>query len=105
KYPSLRVMGMTAFGSIEHAVEAIHEGAFDFISKPMNLAELKKTVSRALAQWSLQRNAEMSNGGGDENPQQLGKIIGKSPVMVEGYKTRARRAPTKNTGLILLSNR
>jgi DNA-binding NtrC family response regulator len=54
KYPSLPIIVMTAFGSIETAVEAIHEGAFDFISKPMNLAELKKTVSRALAQRALQ---------------------------------------------------
>ena len=37
KYPSLPIIVMTAFGSIETAVEAIHEGAFDFISKPMNL--------------------------------------------------------------------
>jgi two-component system, NtrC family, response regulator AtoC len=101
KYPSLPIIVMTAFGSIETAVEAIHEGAFDFISKPMNLAELKKTVARALAQWSLQRNAAMSNGGADENPQQLGKIIGKSPAMVEVYKTVARVAPTKSTVLIL----
>ena len=55
KYPLLRVIVMTAFGSIETAVEAIHEGAFDFISKPMNLAELKNTVSKALAQWALRR--------------------------------------------------
>jgi len=101
KYPSLPIIVMTAFGSIETAVEAIHEGAFDFISKPMNLAELKKTVSRALAQWSLQRNAEVSNGGDDESAQQLGKIIGKSPAMVEVYKTVARVAPTKSTVLIL----
>src|SRR5437870_5045147 len=87
KYPALPIVVMTAFGSIETAVEAIHEGAFDFISKPMNLAELKKTVSRALVQRALQRRAEMSNGGDDENPQQLGKIIGKSPPMLEVYKT------------------
>ena len=92
---------MTAFGSIETAVEAIHEGAFDFISKPMNLAELKKTVSRALAQRALQRRAKTSNGGDEDNSQQLGKIIGKSPAMLEVYKTVARVAPTKSTVLIL----
>ena len=58
KYPLLPVIVMTAFGSIETAVEAIHEGAFDFISKPMNLAELKNTVSKALAQWALRRRAD-----------------------------------------------
>jgi two-component system, NtrC family, response regulator AtoC len=101
KYPRLPVIVMTAFGSIETAVEAIHEGAFDFISKPMNLEELKKTVSRALAQPALQRRAEISNRGDDENSLQLGKIIGKSPAMVEVYKTVARVAPTKSTALIL----
>jgi DNA-binding NtrC family response regulator len=101
KDPSLPVIVMTAFGSIETAVEAIHEGAFDFISKPMNLAELKKTVSRALAQRALQRRPEMNNGRNDENPQQLGKIIGKSPAMLEVYKTVARVASTKSTVLIL----
>lgn len=101
KYPSLPVIVMTAFGSIETAVEAIHEGAFDFISKPMNLEELKKTVSRALAQRALQRGAKMGTGGDDEKPQQLGKIIGKSSAMLEVYKTVARVAPTKSTVLIL----
>ena len=58
KYSALPVIVMTAFGSIETAVEAIHEGAFDFISKPMNLVELKKTVSRALAQRVLRHQAK-----------------------------------------------
>jgi DNA-binding NtrC family response regulator len=101
QYPSLPIIVMTAFGSIETAVEAIHEGAFDFISKPMNLEELKKTVSRALAQPRLQRAPKMNNGGDDENPQQLGKIIGKTPAMLEVYKAVARAAPTKSTVLIL----
>jgi len=101
KYPALPIIVMTAFGSIETAVEAIHEGAFDFISKPMNLAELKKTVSRALSQRSLQRHSAKNANGEDENPTELGKIIGKSPAMLEVYKTVARVAPTKSTVLIL----
>jgi DNA-binding NtrC family response regulator len=101
KYPSLPIIVMTAFGSMETAVEAIHEGAFDFISKPMNLAELKKTVSRALAQRALRRRAETSGAGEEESLQQFGKIIGKSPAMLEVYKTVARVASTKSTVLIL----
>ena len=54
EYPYLPILVMTAFGSMETAVEAIREGAFDFISKPMNFEELKKTVARALAQPKLQ---------------------------------------------------
>lgn len=100
KYPSLPIIVMTAFGSIETAIEAIHEGAFDFISKPMNLEELKKTVSRALAQRSLWERAGKSREEG-KSPEQLGKIIGRSPAMVEMYKTVARAAPTKSTVLVL----
>jgi DNA-binding NtrC family response regulator len=100
-HPALPIIVMTAFGSIETAVEAIHEGAFDFISKPMNLAELKKIVSRALSQRSLRRHSEKNANAGDEIPTEHGKIIGKSPAMLEVYKTVARVAPTKSTVLIL----
>ena len=97
---SLPIIVMTAFGSIETAIEAIHEGAFDFISKPMNLEELKKTVSRALAYRG-------SHNGGEKNAEEIqeiaesGTIVGKSPPMVEVYKTVARVAPTKSSVLIL----
>jgi two-component system, NtrC family, response regulator AtoC len=101
-YPSLPVIVMTAFGSIETAVEAIHEGAFDFISKPMNLAELKNTVSKALAQRALPHRTEKGAGESDEPAHpQPSKIIGKTPAMLEVYKTVARVAPTKSTVLIL----
>ncbi len=102
KFPVLPVIVMTAFGSIETAVEAIHEGAFDFISKPMNLAELRKTVEKALAQRSLQRRADKSIPESVEpSRQQLTRIIGKTPAMLEVYKTVARVAPTRSTVLIL----
>jgi DNA-binding NtrC family response regulator len=97
---SLPIIVMTAFGSIETAIEAIHEGAFDFISKPMNLEELKKTVSRALAYRG-------AHNGGEKNSEEIqetaesGTIVGKSPPMVEVYKTVARVAPTKSSVLIL----
>jgi DNA-binding NtrC family response regulator len=101
RYPSLPIIVMTAFGSIETAVEAIHEGAFDFISKPMNFEELKKTVARALGQRRLQQRALASDVEDGEDRQRLGKIIGKSPAMLEVYKTVARVASTKSTVLIL----
>lgn len=100
KYPCLPILVMTAFGSMETAIGAIHEGAFDFISKPMNLEELKKTVARALPQQqqqALRKKVSEEIEGGD----QFGVVIGKSPAMVEVYKTIARVAPTKSTVLIL----
>src|SRR5258706_2927489 len=100
--PNLPIIVMTAFGSIETGVEAIHEGAFDFISKPMNLAELRRTVEKALAQRALQHRAEWNLQNHDESSgHQLSKIIGKTPAMMDVYKTVARVAPTKSTVLIL----
>jgi two-component system response regulator AtoC len=98
--PSLPVIVMTAFGSIETAVEAIHEGAYDYVSKPMNLEELKKIVSRALGQKKLQAQAgtKVERFDGAE-PQKT--VIGRSPAMVEVFKMVARAAPTKSTVLIL----
>jgi DNA-binding NtrC family response regulator len=100
EYPFLPVVVMTAFGSMETAIEAIREGAFDYISKPMNLEELKHTVSRALAQREIRDQAQEGERG-SEASEELGTVIGRSPAMVEVYKTVARVAPTKSTVLIL----
>ena len=99
RFPYLPIIVMTAFGSMETAVEAIHEGAFDFISKPMNLEELRKTVARALAQRGLRDRAWQNKESKGAEP--AGNFIGKSPAVVEVYKTVARVAPTKSAVLIL----
>ena len=99
QHPALPIIVITAFGSMETAIEAIHEGAFDFISKPMNLEEIKKTVSRALAQRALRENAQRS--GAEGKGEQPGTIIGKSPAVMGVYKIMARVAPTKSSVLIL----
>jgi len=46
--PLLKVIMVTGFGSIEHAVEVIHNGAFDYIPKPVDPKKLKSTIERAL---------------------------------------------------------
>jgi len=97
--PSLPVIVMTGFGSMETAVEAIREGAFDYISKPMNLEELKATVARASAQRAQHGSIEKKEAALELEP--IGAIIGRSAAMVDVYKTVARVAPTKSTVLIL----
>ena len=102
EYPLLPVVVMTAFGSMETAIEAIREGAFDYISKPMNLEELKNVLARALAQKERRsREEEDGEGKEDEDSEPFGAVIGRSAAMVEVYKTVARVAPTKSTVLIL----
>lgn len=99
QFPSVPIVVMTAFGSIETAIEAIREGAFDFVSKPINLDELKRTVARAISRPKLDRSTkdEYEDIGGVH----VGAVIGSSPAMVEVYKLVARAAPTSSTVLIL----
>ncbi|RZA07469.1 MAG: response regulator, partial [Proteobacteria bacterium] len=55
RFASTFVILMTGFGNLEGAVRAIQEGAFDYISKPFRIEDLKALVARAHKQWrSLQ---------------------------------------------------
>jgi len=97
RYPTMQVIVMTAFGSVETAVEAIRHGAFDYVSKPMNLEEIKMTVRRALA---ARRDAGAHAGEHGMTVDETGIVVGRSPVMVEVYKTVARVAASRSTVLI-----
>ncbi len=94
------VVLMTAFGTLEAAIQAVKDGAFDFVAKPFKLEEIRLVARRALDQRRLiKENQEMRavlEGGGAAQP----RIIGRSPSMVEVYKTVARVAPTEATVLI-----
>ncbi len=96
RQPELQVIVMTAFGSVETAVEAIRHGAFDYVSKPMNLDEIKSTVRRALTERDL------SEAAPDDGQPILDSsvVVGRSPAMVEVYKTVARVATSRSTVLI-----
>ena len=98
RHPHMQVIVMTAFGSVETAVEAIRHGAFDYVSKPMNLDEIKTTVRRALAE-RVQADRPR-NGDGRVEDVDAGIVVGRSPAMVEVYKTVARVAGSRSTVLI-----
>src|SRR5262249_28540377 len=74
EYPSVPVVLMTAFGSIETAVRAVKEGAFDYISKPFNIDELVAIVRRALANGTGKQVASDL----DEDERSSG-LIGRTP--------------------------
>ena len=76
---------MTAFGSIETAIRAVKEGAFDYISKPFNIDELIAIVRRALANGtSRQPSAVLEDEG------RTSGLIGRTPSMLDVYKMIAR---------------
>jgi two-component system response regulator AtoC len=98
--PDLPVIVMTAFGSMETAVEAIREGAYDYISKPFNLAEVRLTVRRALERRRLLQDNQRFQQALQER-YRFENIVGTSPKMVDVYRTVARVASTRSTILLI----
>jgi two-component system response regulator AtoC len=98
--PETIIIMMTAFGSIETAIRAMKEGAYDYVSKPFKLDEIKLTIQRALEQRrlleeNLHYRQELITKYKLEN------IVGRSPQMLQVYKTIARVAESRSTILII----
>ena len=87
--PDVPFIIMTAFGSLETAVEAIRVGAFDFVTKPIETDLLFISVKRAIAHRQLHRTIKrLSSETGSESG--FGEIVGKSPVMQKLYDKLSR---------------
>jgi DNA-binding NtrC family response regulator len=71
--PLLKVIMVTGFSSIEHAVEAIHLGAIDYIAKPVDPTKLKQVIERLLELPAIEKNMAVP-----ERFVHFGEIIGKS---------------------------
>jgi two-component system response regulator AtoC len=97
--PSTPVILITAFGDVTGAMEAIQRGAYDYVSKPFNVEELRLTVGRALERKRL-AEAHTTSGGGVAKAKPA-EIEGKSPRMLEVYKLVARVASTSATVLVV----
>jgi two-component system NtrC family response regulator len=82
--PDLPVIIMTAYGTIEMAVEAMKKQAYDYITKPFRNEELKLTVKKALELYGLKKeNRRLSEALTDRY--RYGNIIGKSKEMIKIY--------------------
>ncbi len=88
--PDLPVAVITAHGHVEAAVRALKLGAFDFVSKPLDISDLRKLVSQALKLSDGRRGAEGGRLLGDSEPmQKLRAMIGRvarsqAPVHISG---------------------
>jgi DNA-binding NtrC family response regulator len=97
--PELPVVILTAFATVETAIEAVNAGAFDYLSKPFRMEEIKIVVrrtldARRLARENLQFRQELRARYGFEG------LVGQSHQMVEIYKLIARMAALDTTVLI-----
>ena len=97
--PGLPVIVLTGHGTVENAVAAMRDGAWDFLTKPVNLDRLSLLVKRALANRELTLQHRRMEEELRQN-RQFDSIIGKSQAMRRVFDTISRAAPTKASILI-----
>ena len=97
--PGIPVIVLTGHGSIDAAVNAMRDGAYDFLTKPLNLAQLNMIVKRALQGRELSLQHTMLKNQLD-SVQAKGEMIGKSPQMQRLYQLIQKVAPSKASVLI-----
>jgi len=98
--PEVAVLMVTAFGDVDGAVQALQGGADDYLTKPVNLVELRRRVELQLERTSLSRdNRELQ----DRIEQLVGfeSIIGRSPAMQQVFERVRVVAPAPSTVLIV----
>ena len=97
--PETPVIMITAFGSVDMAVEAMKAGAYDYITKPFNRDELRLTVAKALQFSSLfQENRQLKSQLADRAD--FSAIIGSSAAMEKLFQVVAKVADTEASVLI-----
>lgn len=96
--PTPEVIVITAFGSIDRAVEAIRLGAFDFLTKPFEPDHLAIVIEKAIAQMALTRRIGLLQA---EIEGRYEHVVGQSPRMVELIETARRAAGSSATVLLL----
>src|SRR5438045_2721325 len=97
-HPPICVM-MTAYGSVDTAVEAMKRGAYDFVTKPLNLDKVEMLIARALQSRNLEQENRTLRQQVDERFG-LENIWGESPVLREVLDTIKQVAPSSATVLI-----
>ncbi|RLD16819.1 hypothetical protein DRI50_00920 [candidate division KSB1 bacterium] len=98
-FPYIPVIIITAFGTVESAVEAMKAGAYDYILKPIKLAELETTIEKALKYGSLmQENVQLKKKL--EQYEGSSEIITINPRMLALLETARQVAQTSATVLI-----
>ncbi len=98
-WPEIPVIMMTAFGSMEYAIEAMRAGAYDFITKPLDLDVLSLALERAVNHRSLQQQVKVLSRACRE-PRSFSDLQGESPVMRELFSRLMRIAETDASVLV-----
>ena len=98
-HPPIVIM-MTAYGSVDAAVEAMKRGAYDFVTKPLNIDRLEVLIARALRSRDTENQVVELKKVVGQKFGGLERLIGASPLMEEVFETIKQVAPTRATILI-----
>jgi len=98
-HPDLPVIVITAFGSMETAVQAIRAGAYDFITKPFDIDVVAIAIERAVKHGVLTREVQRLQRAVDES-RRFDELLGASPAMKEVYDLLERVAESESTVLV-----
>jgi two-component system, NtrC family, response regulator AtoC len=94
------IVVLTAFGSLEGAIEAIKQGAYDYLAKPFKKEEIKLVVQRSLDHCRLLRENTKFREELKKNKDEWSPLVGSSPAMLEVYKLVARVSESRSTVLL-----
>ncbi len=98
--PDVPVILLTAFSSVETAVEAMKQGAYHYANKPFNLDEIALVVQKALETTALRREVKSLRASRSE-PFSVSRIVGESPAMAH-LKALLQRIATSPASTVLL---
>ena len=98
-HPELPVIVITAFGSMETAVQAIRAGAYDFITKPFDIDVVAIAIERAVKHGVLTREVQRLQRAVDES-RRFDELLGASPAMKEVYDLFERVGESESTVLV-----
>jgi two-component system, NtrC family, response regulator HydG len=97
--PAIPITIMTAYSSVETAIEALKKGAYDYLTKPLDFDKLRLTIERAMEHTRLkEENRLLKENLGKHFDMQ--NIIGRSPAMISLLETVAHVAPSEATVMI-----
>ena len=97
--PGVDVVIITGYAGVEGAIEAMKDGAYDYLVKPLDLDEADEVLARCVTERRAGRRAD-SEGGIDLEPVASGGMVGRHPAIMEVYKTVGTVATSRAAVLI-----
>lgn len=100
RFPRLYVVMMTAFGTSQTSIDAIRAGAFDYLTKPLDLDNLREVIAKALAAQQIAASVGAPRDAGSSEAPPI-SLVGEAPAMLDVYKLIGRIATNSVPALIV----